>query len=292
MNVIKKRYTRKKANLKFSRGKEALEVKMIPKKSALEKEWQRLVKQEEKFLNKRQEKKISYLNQKLEGKVPEKLQGMLDKAFVKAFALVFEKGTGIIEKTYKKEEIEQNRKIQEYTIELKQDRRSLRKLTNTAAQSGLKNLVVSGVMGIGMGAVGVGIPDIPVLTSMILKSIYEIALRYGYTYDSEEERQYILLLIQGAISYERPVLEVDEAINSYIAKGVFAKKLPLKEQIEETAQGLSKELLYMKFLQGIPIVGVVGGAYDALYMRQITEYAELKYRRRYLVETKRLGNMS
>ena len=131
-------------------------MKVDLKNAAVKKEWQRLMKQEEKFLSKREEKKESYLNQKLEGKVPEKLQDMLDKAFIKAFALVFEKGTGIIEKTYKKEEIEQNHKIQQYAVELKKDRKSLRKLSNTAAQSGFKNLLISGVMGIGMGAIAVG----------------------------------------------------------------------------------------------------------------------------------------
>ena len=36
---------------------------------------------------------------------------------------------------------------------------------------------------------------------MILKNIYETALHYGYSYESREEKYFILLLIQGAISY-------------------------------------------------------------------------------------------
>ena len=47
---------------------------------------------------------------------------------------------------------------------------------------------------------------------------------------------------------------------------------------------LSKELLYMKFLQGVPVIGAVGGAYDVIYMKQISEYANLKYQRRFLQE--------
>ena len=65
------------------------------------------------------------------------------------------------------------------------------------------------------------------------------------------------------------------------------KNIRNKEQIEQTAGSLSKELLYIKFLQGIPVVGAVGGAYDAVYMKRITEYAELKYRHRYLDEWKK-----
>ena len=39
-----------------------------------------------------------------------------------------------------------------------------------------------------------------------------------------------------------------------------------REQIKETSAVLSGELLYMKFLQGIPVAGVIGGAYDSVYL--------------------------
>ena len=59
----------------------------------------------------REEKKDTFLNKKLEEKVPEKLQGTLDTAFAKAFGMIFEKGTGVIEKTYKKDELQKSFKI-------------------------------------------------------------------------------------------------------------------------------------------------------------------------------------
>ena len=63
-----------------------------------------------------------------------------------------------------------------------------------------------------------------------------------------------------------------------------------EETIQKTASCLSKELLYMKFLQGIPVVGAVGGAYDVVYLKQITEYANLKYERRFLESLGRKRN--
>ncbi|MDY4430828.1 EcsC family protein, partial [Evtepia sp.] len=53
-------------------------------------------------------------------------------------------------------------------------------------------------------------------------------------------------------------------------------------QIQRAAGGLSRELLYMKFLQGIPLVGAVGGVFNLVYMKQISGYANLKYQRRFL----------
>ena len=43
----------------------------------------------------------------------------------------------------------------------------------------------------------------------------------------------------------------------------------------------------MKFLQGIPLLGAVGGAYDVVYLKRITEYANLKYKKRFLLKKKK-----
>lgn len=255
---------------------------MFQKKTPYQKEWEKFIKKESKYLEKQYAKKESFLNQKLEEKVPEKLQGTLDAAFAKAFHLIFEKGTGVIEKTYRKEEIEKKYQINEYTNEIRQDKKSLRAFSKNAKGSGTKNLVMSGAAGIGMGILGVGIPDIPVFTGMILKSIYEIAMHYGYSYETEEEQYFILLLIQGAVSHGEEMLTINRKINQYISSSIWVKEESKEEMIQKTASYLSKELLYMKFLQGIPVVGAVGGAYDVVYLKQINEYANLKYERRFL----------
>lgn len=255
---------------------------MFLKKTPHQKEWEKFIKKEQKYLDKQKEKKESFLNQKLEEKIPNKLQAALDTAFAKAFHLVFEKGTGVIEKTYRKDDIQKNYLINELTNELKQDRKSIRAFSKKAKSSGTKNLVMSGAAGIGMGIFGVGLPDIPVFTAMILKSIYEIAMNYGYSYETEEEQYFILLLIQGAVTHGKEMLSIDKEVNQYIGSSIWMKEKNKEEMIQKTASYLSKELLYMKFLQGIPVVGAVGGAYDVVYLKQITEYANLKYERRFL----------
>ena len=259
---------------------------MFQKKTPYQKEWEKFIKKENKYLEKQLNKKESFLNQKLEEKVPKKLQETLDAAFAKAFHMIFEKGTGMIEKTYNKEEIAKDYRINELTNELKQSKKSIQAFSKKAKGSGTKNLLVSGAAGIGMGIFGIGIPDIPVFTAMILKSIYEIAMHYGYSYDTEEEQYFILLLIQGAVSHGEDMLLMDKKINRYIESYIWVKEEPREETIQKTAGCLSKELLYMKFLQGIPVVGAVGGAYDVIYLKQITEYANLKYERRFLEKIK------
>lgn len=247
-----------------------------------EKEWKKLLKKEEAYLKKRKEKKESVISSVLEEKIPQKLQETLDAAFAKAFTLIFQKGSSVIEKTYQKDEFEKNYKIQEYAYQIRKNRKSLKAFSKKAEGTGRKNLLLSGASGIGMGILGIGIPDIPIFTGMMLRSIYEIAVSYGYKYDTEEEQYFILLLIQGAVSYGEEAVRINEKINALISKEKLPAVYHISDTISKTASLLSGELLYMKFLQGIPIAGAVGGIYDAVYMKHVTEYVNLKYKRRFL----------
>ena len=191
-------------------------MRLFDKRTPLQKEWEKLEVQEQRFLQKRSEKRESILNQKLEEKIPPKLQKTLDTAFAKAFALIFEKGTGVIEKTYQRTKLEQDYQVRQYMADVKQNSKSLRSFSKKARDTGTKNLLLSGVSGIGMGVLGIGLPDIPVFTGMILKNIYETALQYGYSYESREEKYFILLLIRGAVSYGDTLCEIDGKVNEFI----------------------------------------------------------------------------
>lgn len=236
---------------------------MIKRKTPLQKEKLLLEKQEKRYLEQRQKQNDSKLNKFLEDKVPDKLQETLEKAFCSAFRLIFLKGISVIEKTYKREELEKDFKVQDYANQIKNDRKSLKSIRKNAGSTGRFNTLASGTAGLGMGLIGVGIPDIPVFTGFLLRSIYQIALKYGFSYEEEKQKA------------------ADKAVECYIQNELVDNSIPLDEIIQETARILSGELLYMKFLQGIPIVGVVGGAFDFKYMKEITTYAEIKYRKRY-----------
>lgn len=249
-----------------------------------EKEWNRLLKQESAFLDKGVSKKDSKLNQLLEDKVPEKLQGTLDAAFAKAFEMIFEKGTGVIEKTYKKEELERQYKLNSYAVELKEDKKSLRKFSKKTDTANTKNLLLSSVEGVGLGVLGVGLPDIPVFAGVLLKSVYEVALNFGYSYETPEEKYFILKIIETALSYGDALRQGDKQLNTFIEAPACPPDYDQNQQIKITSSTMSKELLYLKFLQGIPIVGAVGGAYNTIYLQKILKYAKLKYHRRFLTD--------
>ena len=58
----------------------------------------------------------------------------------------------------------------------------------------------------------------------------------------------------------------------------------LTEQIRKTASAFAVDMLVLKFLQGMPVVGILGGAANPLYYRKVMEYVQRKYRKRYLLK--------
>lgn len=257
----------------------------LDRKSPWEKEWGALVRREDAFLKRQEKEHESLLTGKLQEMVPANLQEKLDLAFGKAFQLVFEKGTGMIEKTYGKEKQKDVYKVHEFTVGLRQNRKNLKAFSRQAGKTSVKNLVVSGVEGIGLGLFGIGVPDIPLFTGMILKSVYEIAISYGYAYDTEEERLFVLKVIRAALEHGEELHLLNRELDDMIqGSGPWVGRQ--KEEIQKTAETLSRELLYMKFLQGIPVAGVAGGISDAVYLKKITDYASMKYQKRLLVKMK------
>lgn len=256
------------------------------KTAPLEREWNALTKKEEKFIVSRMKAKPPLINEKLDPHVPEKLRETLNTAFNKAFEVIFEKGVGVIEKTYNKEKYELDYKVNEYALGLKEDKKRIKKFGKKAGAAKKVNMAVSCVSGIGLGVAGVGIPDIPIFTASVFKSIYETALSFGYGYETDEERIFILRLIEVAMRQGVDFAEDNTALNKLIDCGQMPAA-DVMEQMQRTAQAMTDAMIYMKFLQGMFIVGAIGGAWDVVYMNRITDYAILKYKRRFLV--KKLG---
>ena len=253
-------------------------------KTSWQKEWERSLKIENKYVGKCMKRKGVCGNRPFEKNIPEKLQSVLNASFIKAFEVIFEKGSFVIEKTYNKSSLENSYKINDYSAQLCQTRRSLRQFSKQAKRQQKGNIVVSAFEGIGLGLLGIGLPDIPVFTGLIIKSVYETALSFGYDYSAEEERYFILSVIETALLCGDDFKRKNDAINRYIETGTAS--LSFRQQIADTAKAVSDEILYMKFLQGIPIVGAVGGAGDILCLQKIQKYADIKYQRRFLFQKK------
>ncbi len=194
---------------------------MREKQNPVEKEWAAVVKAEERFLRHAMPARTAGWQEKITRYVPQKLEATLHTAFYKAFELIFDKGTPVIEKTCQKEKKEQNYKINAYAAEVRDTRHALRAFGREAGASRNLNLAVSAVEGVGMGFFGLGLPDIPLFLGVLLKSIYEVALSYGYTYDTQEEQIFILKLIETALSHGEQLAQNNMELNLWMREGAY-----------------------------------------------------------------------
>jgi len=247
-----------------------------------EREFARLERQEEKFLERRRSRKSSKIGKVLEEKVPEGLQEKLETVFCKMFKVLLERGTVEIERTFsrRKKELKWDQKLQH--AQILRDSASIRNLSKEANIDSVVSILASAASGIGLGSLGIGIPDIPLFAATLLRDVYARAANYGYDYDSTPEKYFILLLLQGAFSYGEELEKTDVLANRYISTGKIPEGASVDKEIQKASRLLSSEILVTKFVQCVPVVGAAGGAFDALYMMKLAEYADLKYRRRVL----------
>ena len=256
---------------------------VLRKRSPWEREFQEVWRKEQWFLRRYEEKPETVLDRKISELAPEKLMETLHGAFEKAFTLVFEKGTGVIQKVGRQEARREACQLREAAVEDCEDRESLKAFSKAASRAGVGNLAVSGAAGVGMGFFGVALPDIPVFTALLLKSVYETAESYGFPCDNGEEQLYVLRVIEAALSHGGELREKNRALDSYAQTGLWPEEICRDDQIKATARRLSEAVLYGKALQNVPVLGAVGGAGDALCLNRVQRYAAIKYQKRFLI---------
>lgn len=255
------------------------------RRKALEKELLAVEKQERKLQKAFVKAKKPAWKAAVENKIPSKVYAGLESTFCKGFSLVFNQGRGIIEKSYSKENLQNNHTIRDFAVQLKGGRKELKAVHKSAKRSDGLNMVVTTAEGLALGALGIGMPDIVLFISTLLKGVYETALNYGFDYTLPEEQYMILNLMAASLitGEERP--EWDDMIDGMITEmPQEVTQTVLDEQIRETASVFAMDMLMLKFIQGLPVVGIFGGAANPIYYRRVLNYVQLKYRKRYLLK--------
>ena len=255
----------------------------------IDKQLKRVSRQERRLMKDQRESWISYrtrpAREKLDAAIPDKLKSTLETAFYKGFKLVFEKGAPVIDKTYNKEKILLQHEARDEIFMDAPTHRNLNKVHRRAKNAGSANTLITAVEGGTLGLLGIGLLDIPLFIGMLMRTLHETGLSYGVDTELYEERIYALLLICAALTeneerrrFNHKILLFEKRLQNGIPLG-----MNLEDQIKETATVLSQALLTAKFIQGLPVVGVVGGAVNYAVTRRVANFARLKYKKRYLL---------
>lgn len=246
----------------------------------------RLSKKEKKLLQKEDNKfvqlKINPLKNQAEEKIPQKVRSGINKAFEKGFYFIFEKGTSIIEKSYNYKRLKDDADTNEYKLSKEISSRNLRAIDRDVNIGSIISQGITAVEGTALGFLGVGMPDIPIFIGVILRTIYEISLKYGFEYDNDKEKVFILNVICTGIGnkeerrkYSAECDKLSHAIDNN--DDIYVN---LDVMIKETSEKLVESLLVSKFIQGIPFVGAIGGAANYMVLSSISRVAKLKYKKR------------
>lgn len=269
----------------------AIFQKQDRKRETLKREFDAVLKKEAQLKQKMIDAKLPRWKTELEEKVPEKIYQSLQAAFGKAFSLVFTKGVSVIEKTYNRQDMEESHSVQDYAVRVKCSRKELRKLKRNADRFGAANTLLTTVEGLGLGALGIGLPDIVLFVGMLLKGIYQTALSYGFSYDSSEERLFILCMMEAALTKGPDFAEKDARVDSMF-EVIPSVGDDLEAQIQKTSGAFAVDMLILKFVQGIPVVGVLGGAANPIYYNKVMRYVKLKYQKRYMITVLRRNGIA
>jgi len=264
-------------------------MRLVPKQkdSAIERELLAVNKREQKMKQVALKAKPALWKKELEYRIPEKVYSGLESAFCKGFGVVFNQGRTIIEKSYNKENLQADYAIRDFAVQIKGSRKELKQMHKWAKQGDLVNITITTVEGIGLGALGVGMPDIVLFLGNLLKGVYETALHYGFEYASRQEQMFILKMLQTALSSGDEWICGDAKVDEMLLfETVDITDELYKQQLQDTAAAFAMDMLLLKFIQGLPIVGIIGGAANPVYYSKVMKYVQLKYWKRYLLRKK------
>ena len=163
----------------------------------------------------------------------------------------------------------------------------LSKLGCEVAARASANMVFSSVQGGMMGALGIGLPDVPIFLAAVFKTLFEISLSFGYPYDTKQEQTYQMLLICAAVGEEaeRKQAAVDaNIVAQQIRMGAGICSVSFEEAKQRASKALCSAALMGKMVQGAPIIGVYGGFRNGVLLKQIGTVAAVKYQQRMLRE--------
>ena len=164
---------------------------------------------------------------------------------------------------------------------------SVKSFHRKAWRLGVLDGSIAGLIGIGLGLLGRGLIDIPMFVSVAFRDIYLTALCYGFDYEKQEEQYLMMKMMEAAISSGETAEVLNEEVDGLIQNidsGMYTYcEGDIEEQMKHTSEELSNQILYLKFLQLVPIAGAVAGCSDIVYLSKVHRYINIKYRKRFLL---------
>lgn len=90
-------------------------------------------------------------------------------------------------------------------------------------------------------------------------------------------------MMAASLNYGETWSETNAGVDAVLENETLEiTQVMLDDQIGATASVFAMDMLLLKFIQGLPIVGIIGGVGNPIYYNRVLQYVQLKYRKRYL----------
>lgn len=243
-----------------------------------DREWARQLRAEHRWQRQALNRTPGRLQRELESRVPEAVRKSLTGAFRASLTAALD-GESLLRRTVSRPAVEKRRARTDALLRSPGRfggvRDPAKGVVRTAAAA-------AAVRSAGLGLLGIGLPDIPVFTALLLRNMGQIAHGYGCGTGTRRDRLLWLRILDAALTdgpdYPRRAQRAAQAL-----AGEPDDPACLPELTGRVAEGLCARLLAAKFLQGIPLAGAAGSLADSRLTASLLDYTALCCNRQYLL---------
>ena len=248
-------------------------------RASCKKELARIAKQEEKYRS-RERRRITV-------PMPDKVKKLLDASLSKALSLVFEHGGSVT--VGGADGIMAGYEVHDYAVMKRGRRRDVKRLNNGSRRANGAFTALTAAEGTVLGIFGIGVPDAALFSMVLIRGVFRTAMRFGVDVEDAGERYLLLCMMEASLLDGDEFRKADGRIDDMLTSPPDADERELTAQSRRAASALSESMMVMKFIQGIPVAGVVGGVCDPVIYRRVTGYEQMKLYKRYLL--RKLGSI-
>lgn len=219
------------------------------------------------------------IQNKIKDHVPDKAMMTLEKTFATSFSIIFQKGSKWIEKAINIKDKQEMGAFLKKEFQQEETRSHFKAFDHRIKAAKWKHLSFSTAKGAVLGLLGIGIPDIPIVLASLLSSIYSIGATYGFDVRTEKEKLYVLLLLCAACDEETHKETWKMELHKF---EMDQCEYDVKQLVHSASHALAYRELQAKFLQGIPIAGMIGSFMSNATQSHILTFANVAYQKRFL----------
>ena len=222
--------------------------------------------------------------QRMAESLPAVYKETLDLAFYQNLMMLLDPEKDVVSGLINREELEEKFHRLDRAVDADAGFKALGHMEREAAKLNGSELSAAALEGLGLGSIGIGSPETVILTLLMLRTLYETALLYGFNIDHPWEKDLALMLLSAAFSSGEDAYREQQALTRVLkglADGV-TPEIDREKRIRAAASHMAGSMSLQKFVQGIPVIGAAGLFFNSAAIKRLQTLSRCVYKQLYL----------